>query len=195
MELPDRFFEPTGLALGVRHRGQRLRPIEVRAFLAADLLERYHAAHRVTEAERLHELALRVAQGRHDEPATSGTHRFDGLETHGVEQCTMTDARAAIITGDDTVIEQHRLTRPQAGAAQHLLGRDFARLAGEREPVAAGRAVEGQRAVLGKQLERAREGFLSGVRDRVVRETAAGLRTHLGEQRLTGAFPGRDRLG
>ena len=107
----------------------------------------------------------------------------------------MTDARAAVITGHDTVIEQHRLTGLQARAAQHLLRRDFTGLAGEREPVAAGRAVERQRAVLGEQLERAREGFLSGVRYRVVRETAAGLRAHLGEQRLTGAFPRRDRLG
>ena len=51
LELPDRFFESTGLSLGVRHRRQSLGPVEVRAFLAADLLERHHTTHGITEPE------------------------------------------------------------------------------------------------------------------------------------------------
>ena len=66
------------------------------------------------------------------------------------------------------VIDQHRLAAAQLRAAQHLLGRRAAGLAHEAEMIARRRAVKGQRAALGEQLEAARKGGLAGVADDIV---------------------------
>ncbi len=143
----------------------RRRPVEVVALAATNVLQRHHAGDRVLEAERLHELALRVGAGRDHRARADRTHGLDHLQPGGVEQ------RRAV----RAVVQQHRLAGPRAGALQHGLRRRAAGLADEGQVVAGRGAVEGQRAAVGQQLEAAREGGFAGMRDGVVGQPSTVL--------------------
>ena len=186
LEVAHTAAEGLDVLLRVGQPGHGRRPVEVLALAAANVFERHHAHHRIFEAQRLHELALRIGAGGHHGARTDRADRFDHLQSGGVEQLGTVRS----------VVEQHGLASAGAGTLQHGFGRRAARLATESEVVARRRAIEGQRAALGQQLETARKRRLAGMRDDIVRQSTAVLAPVLVQQWLARGFPaGRVILG